>query len=110
METEMTTLRDDVTRRNVIIHNQRQDLQQHQQNLQQQYDQFQQQQQQAQQQHQLQQLQQLQQMRDLQQMLQQQQLTNQMDGTMLAVKTVVDQLGHEELAHLRVAAPTQDRP
>lgn len=117
LETEMTTLRDDVTRRNVVIHNLRQDLQQHQQNLQQQYDQFQQQQQQAQQQHHMQQLQQLQQLQELQQLLQQQQrqlqqqhqpATQAVEGTMLAVKTVVDQLGHEDLAHLRVAAPPQD--
>lgn len=115
MEAEMTTLRDDVTRRNVIIHNQRQDLQQHQQNMQQQYDQFQQQQQQAQQQHHVQQLQQLQQLRELQQLLQQQQRQLQLqqgdtpvDGTMLAVKAAVDQLGEPE--HFRVAAPAQEVP
>jgi chromosome segregation ATPase len=73
LEDEKSTLGDDVTRRNVIIHNLRQELQQQQQAVQQQAFQFQQQQQQQQQQHHVQQLQQLQQLQKLQALLQAQQ-------------------------------------
>lgn len=74
LEEEMTTLRDDLTRRDVVIHNLRQEVQLQQQEVQQQHQQFEQQQQQLQAQHQLQQIQQLQQLQELQRLLQQQQL------------------------------------
>lgn len=80
IEDEKATLRDDVTRRNVQIHNLKQEKEQQSQALQQQYHQFQQQQKQQQQEqaqiqqlHQMQQNQQLQQLQKLQCLLQAQQ-------------------------------------
>eukprot|EP00927_Polykrikos_kofoidii_P066085 TRINITY_DN61744_c0_g1_i1.p1 TRINITY_DN61744_c0_g1~~TRINITY_DN61744_c0_g1_i1.p1 ORF type:complete len:536 (+),score=134.00 TRINITY_DN61744_c0_g1_i1:106-1713(+) len=80
LEDELANLRDDVTRRNVVIHNLRQEVQQHQLQVSSQNEQFQQQQQQQQmleeqqQQHQQsQQLQQLHELQELQRILEQQQ-------------------------------------
>merc|ERR1740129_2208815 len=66
LEEEILTLRDDLTRKDVVIHNLRQDKETQQQQTQQQYNQF-------QQQDQLQQLQMLQQLQELQRLLQAQQ-------------------------------------
>mmetsp|Transcript_46000 Transcript_46000/g.121446 ORF Transcript_46000/g.121446 Transcript_46000/m.121446 type:complete len:316 (+) Transcript_46000:1164-2111(+) len=90
LEEKVTVLKDDLTRKDVIIHNLRQSVEAHQQEVQVQQQQFEQQQAQVQQQHQIQQLQQLQQMQEYQQrLLQQQQLQQQLQA---------HATGHEQLA------------
>lgn len=74
LEDGMSILRDDLTRKDVIIHGLRQELKAQRQEMELQNQQFEQQQQQLQHQHQVQQLQQLQQLQELQRLLQQQQL------------------------------------
>jgi len=77
LEDNMTVMKDDLIRKDVIIHNLRQEVQTHQTEAQVQHQNFEQQQQQLQQQHQMQQLQQLQQLQELQRLLQQQHLHQQ---------------------------------
>jgi len=77
IETTSSTLKDDVTRRDVVIHGLRQEVQTLQQELQVQQQHFEQEAAQEKQNHQLQQLQHLQQFQDLQNLLQQQQASQQ---------------------------------
>mmetsp|Transcript_59591 Transcript_59591/g.138792 ORF Transcript_59591/g.138792 Transcript_59591/m.138792 type:complete len:362 (+) Transcript_59591:1286-2371(+) len=74
LQDEIAVLRDDLTRKDVIIHGLRQEVQAHRQEAELQHQQFEHQQQQLQHQHQVQQLQQLQQLQELQRLLQQQQM------------------------------------
>uniref|UniRef100_A0A7S4VUC3 Uncharacterized protein n=1 Tax=Alexandrium monilatum TaxID=311494 RepID=A0A7S4VUC3_9DINO len=73
LQEELFTMRDDLTRKDVIIHGLRQEIQAQRQELELQHQHFEHQQQQLQHQHQVQQLQQLQQLQELQRLLHQQQ-------------------------------------